>query len=214
VVNKPAGIATMGVPAGQSSLVQMAKDYIKVKYEKPGNVYLGVVSRLDRSVTGLVPLARTSKAAARLTEQFRLRQVEKSYLALVPLTECAGVGRLRHWLVKDEQQHRSEVVDPGHPRAQLAELEYRALRSDGTWTLLEVRLLTGRRHQIRAQLSAAGLPIAGDRRYGSHQMFSRGIALHARRLEFVHPVRHHVLRFVSEPPDYWPLRLSSDEAIE
>jgi len=210
-VNKPAMLATMGVGDDRPSLLAQAKAFIGRKYSKPGNVYLGVVSRLDAPVTGVVLLARTSKAARRLTEQFRARSVEKTYWALVEGNVDPLAGRLRHFLRKDERHRRMHVTAPGAPGAQQAELTYRVLAdsdaprlsSGVSATMLEVHLLTGRKHQIRVQLADAGFPIVGDRKYGSRQAFPRGIALHARRLVVEHPVRKISLTIEAPRPPSW-----------
>jgi 23S rRNA pseudouridine1911/1915/1917 synthase len=208
VVNKPAMLPTMGVEADRPSLIAVAKEYIARKYDKPGNVYLGIVSRLDAPVTGVVLIARTSKAAARLTEQFRERDVEKIYWALVaPLSPNRPVepaaGRLVHFLRKDERHRRMHVTGSNAPDAQRAELSYRMLCHEKSGTLLEVALETGRKHQIRVQLSDAGWPIVGDRKYGSARTFPLGIALHSRRLTFEHPVRRTPITLEAPLPPAW-----------
>ena len=196
-VNKPAMLPTMGVGEDRPSLLVAAKQYIGRKYAKPGNVYLGIVSRLDAPVTGVVLMARTSKAAARLAKQFRDRDVEKIYWAIVEGVVVPPAGTLVDFLRKDERHRRMHIAGPSAPDAQRAELAYRTLAdepgaprlSDRAWaTLLEVRPLTGRKHQIRVQLAQAGFPIVGDRKYGSRRDFGAGIALHARRLVVEHPV--------------------------
>src|SRR3954471_7604453 len=154
VVNKPAGLATQGVAEGTASVLTRAKQYLKDKYKKPGNVYLGVVSRLDSTVSGILVLARTSKAADRLTKQFQHGEVEKVYWALV---ESAGggpqpaEGELEHWVLKNDKQRRMEVVPKRSKGAQHARLSYRTLGKQPLGTLVEVRLDTGRKHQIRLQ---------------------------------------------------------------
>jgi 23S rRNA pseudouridine1911/1915/1917 synthase len=203
-INKLAGLPTMGADAGKPTLVEAAKNYLKQKYNKPGNVYVGVVSRLDSPVTGVVLLARTSKAAARLTESFRQRQVGKRYWALVSPGQLTGAGTLEHYLLKDEAQRRMIVCSLEHPAASLAQLHYCWLASVGQHAWLEIELVTGRKHQIRVQLAAVRCPIVGDRRYGSSQPFPHGIALHARRLELLHPVRRQTLVIEAPLPAYWP----------
>ncbi|HTU24493.1 MAG TPA: RluA family pseudouridine synthase [Pirellulales bacterium] len=201
-VNKPAGLPTMGVAAETDSLVRAAKAWLKQRYDKPGNVYLGVVSRLDAVVSGVVLLARTSKAAARLTEQFRSRAVEKTYWAVV-----AGMpqpaGRWIDWIAKDESAQRMAVVAANDPRAQQAVLEYRVLRPIDRVALVEIRLITGRKHQIRLQCSAHRHPVLGDRKYGSSLPFEPGIALHARRLVVDHPTRHEPVEIEAPLPASW-----------
>jgi 23S rRNA pseudouridine1911/1915/1917 synthase len=202
-VCKPAGLPTMGVAEGRTSLLEEAKAYLKQNYGKPGNVYLGIVSRLDAPVTGVIVLARTSKAAARLAEQFRKGEVTKVYWALVEghpdpdATECTDLIR------KDERRQRMYVTRQSHTDAQTARLSYRTLDRFPHATLLEVRLDTGRKHQIRVQLAHRGHPILGDRKYGSITAFPAGIALHARQLSLLHPVRRTPLAIEAPPPECW-----------
>ena len=204
-INKPAMLPTMGAPAGTPTLLIAAKQYIKEKYQKPGNVYLGVVSRLDAPVTGVVLLARTSKAARRLTEQYREGRVQKTYWALVEGPLSLGGGKCIDWLAPDERHRRVRIVGANLPEAKQAVLEYQALGATNDYTLLEVNLLTGRKHQIRIQLSHRNLPILGDRKYGSQTAFPSGIALHARRLTVAHPVGGSPIEVTAPLPDYWPL---------
>jgi 23S rRNA pseudouridine1911/1915/1917 synthase len=203
-VNKPAMLPTMGVAEDRPSLLAVAKKYIRGKYAKPGNVYLGIVSRLDAPVTGVVLLARTSKAAARLTKLFRERDVDKTYLALVEGDVEPPSGDLVHFLRKDERHRRMHVTGAQTPGAQRAELSYRILTKFKELKLLEIQLLTGRKHQIRVQLAAAGWPVVGDRKYGSRQPFPTGIALHARQLAFEHPVRTMAVTIEAPLPSAWP----------
>jgi 23S rRNA pseudouridine1911/1915/1917 synthase len=202
VVNKPARLPTMGVAADQASLLTVAKEYIRHKYQKPGSVYLGVVSRLDAPVTGVVVIARTSKAAARLSATFRERRVEKSYWAVVA-GAAEPTAALEHFLRKDERHRRVHTTHADCPGAQLARLRYRRLAEQSAAALLEVALETGRKHQIRVQLAKVGLPIWGDRKYGSTQPFASGIALHARRLVLPHPVRDQTMTFTAPLPASW-----------
>jgi 23S rRNA pseudouridine1911/1915/1917 synthase len=202
VVNKPAGLPTQGAAAGEDSVVARARKYLKEKYHKPGNVYVGVVSRLDAAVTGVVVLARTSKSAARLSEQFRETAVTKTYWAVVESMPKQRTGTLVDRLEKDERQRKVIVVDAGG--GQEARLRFRQLASlDPGQTLLEIHLETGRKHQIRVQLAHYGCPIAGDTKYGALQPFPKGIALHARRLEIAHPTQKTRLEFVAPLPKSW-----------
>jgi 23S rRNA pseudouridine1911/1915/1917 synthase len=203
VLDKPAGVPTMGTPEGIPTLLTLAKQYVKQRYEKPGNVYLGVVSRLDAPVTGVLLFARTSKAAARLTEQFRTRAIEKSYWALVEGIIEPADGRLVDWLAEDERHRRMHVVGPTMPGAKEARLSYRRLSVVRGNSLVEVALETGRKHQIRLQLSSHGHPVVGDRKYGSRERFSQGIALHARRLAISHPTTGVRLEFEAPLPKAW-----------
>jgi 23S rRNA pseudouridine1911/1915/1917 synthase len=201
-LNKPPGIPTQGAEAGRPSLVALAKAYIKQKYHKPGNVYVGVVSRLDSAVSGVVLFARTSKAAARLTEQFRTRTVKKLYWAVVSGKPSAS-GICEDWLVKDELRHRMRVADETTAEATPARLSYRRLQSLSRGWLLEVTLETGRKHQIRVQLASRNLPILGDRKYGSREPFAAGIALHSRLLQLVHPTRGEAIELMAPLPPAW-----------
>jgi 23S rRNA pseudouridine1911/1915/1917 synthase len=202
-LSKPAGLATMGLRDSHATLLAAAKEYVKQAYSKPGNVYLGVLSRLDAPVTGIVLFARTSKAAARLTEQFRERQVQKTYWALVE-GHAPEEGECVDWVIKDERHRRMHVASPGQAGAQEARLTFRRLALLSADSLLEITLETGRKHQIRLQLARRGHPIVGDLKYGSRRPFARGIALHARRLVIEHPVRREPLAIVARLPDYWP----------
>lgn len=207
VVNKPAGLPTQGAGAGEDSLVVRAKEYLKRKYHKPGNVYIGVVSRLDALVTGVVVLARTSKGAARLSEQFREADVAKTYWAVVEGAPQQSSATLVDWLAKDERQRKMVVVgSQGIPsqNGQEARLRFSQLASlPGNQTLLCVNLETGRKHQIRVQLAHCGCPILGDAKYGASRSFPEGIALHARRLAIVHPTLQTRLEFVAPLPESW-----------
>lgn len=203
-VNKPAMLPTMGVAAGKPSLLDVAKDYIKKKYNKPGQVYLGVVSRLDAPVTGVLLIARTSKAASRLSEQFRSRQVEKIYHAIVEGRPVPREAQLEHWLRKDERHRKMHVTMKDLEQAQQARLRYRVLRElAGDLAMLEVQLDTGRKHQIRVQLSAIGHPILGDRKYRGSATFGVGIALHSHLLRFEHPVRKEAVELTAPKPPSW-----------
>ena len=203
-VVKPAGLPTMGVSATKSSLLNVAREYIKQKYEKPGNVYLGTVSRLDAPVTGIVLFARTSKAAARLNEQFRDRSVEKIYLAIVRPPPIPPSGTWHDWVAKDERHRRMHIVKKTHPGARHAELSYRCVTTCHAGQLVEIILKTGRKHQIRLQFGSRGYSVLGDRKYGGNPVhFSPGIALHAHRLAVDHPVRHETINLVAPLPPSW-----------
>ena len=195
IVNKPAGMATMGAETAQPTAVQWAKQYLKRRYRKPGNVFLGVVSRLDAQVSGALVFARTSKAAARLTKAFRERQPHKLYWAIVAGDPLPPEGTWTDFLAKDEARQRMYCTRDDS-RGKKAILSYQVLLERPTWSWLAIRLETGRKHQIRVQLATRGCPVVGDRKYGSRQPFAEGIALHARRLRLPHPVR-------TEPIDVW-----------
>ena len=210
VVRKPAGMLVQGDQTGDPNLLDLGKAYLKEAFDKPGNVFLGMMHRLDRPVSGVVVFARTSKAAARLTEQFRTRQVEKRYWALVEgrVTES---GTLVHYLAR--RQTKSRVVDA--PNGQRAGLSFRRLGFDGKTSWVDVDLHTGRHHQIRVQFAAEGHPLIGDFKYGSRKPFpERSLALHARSLTLVHPTKKERMVFDADPEAFWPeqflLRNGSD----
>jgi 23S rRNA pseudouridine1911/1915/1917 synthase len=211
-INKPAGLLTQGVPHGQPSLESLVKQYLKEKYDKPGNVYLGVPHRLDRPVSGVVVFARNSKAAARLAEQFRERSVSKIYLAITEQMPQQPSGRLTDWLLKDAEAAHVAVVAPQTEGGREAILDYRVLATHEGRALLEIELHTGRMHQIRVQLASRGWHIVGDLQYGAtlepdlaanYDRLSSPIALHARRLSLSHPVRYDRLELLAPLPRQW-----------
>jgi len=204
VVNKPAGLLTQPSGTLQDSLESYAKEWIKQKYQKPGNVYLHAVHRLDRPVSGIVLFARTSKALSRLNALMRDKKSQKIYYALVEGKLAQAEGRLEHFLVHDD--HQARVATKNSPEAKLASLAYKTLNTNSSsLTLLEIHLETGRYHQIRAQFAAIGCPIVGDQRYGSRRLLqSDQIALHHRRLEIDHPVTGQRMIFEAPVPSYWP----------
>ena len=216
VVDKPAGIATMGSPHETATIARQAALYLQQKHNKPGKAFIGVVSRLDRLVSGVLVLARTSKAASRLSDQLRQHSVKKFYWAIVEgswPTASAGAGAWREivdWVAKDESVQRMRVVDPSHPQAKLARLRAQPLASSGDRTLLKIELLTGRKHQIRLQLAEQGTPIWGDSKYASRSRFvsdsgrGNGIALHCQQLTLTHPTLQHTMVFQSSPLGHWP----------
>ncbi len=190
IVNKQSGEIVQGDKTGDRPLSDMVKQYIKEKYAKPGEVFLGVVHRLDRPVSGLVVFARTSKALTRLNDMFREGEVHKTYWAIVEGTVTTQHPTLlTHWLTRNEQQNKSYAHDHEVAGSKKAVLEYRVIGCGERYTLLEVHLLTGRHHQIRCQLSATGHPIKGDLKYGARRSNPDGsISLLSRRVQFVHPV--------------------------
>lgn len=205
VVNKPAGLLVQADATGDVDLLTLGKAFLKERFDKPGNVFLGLVHRLDRPVSGVVVLARTSKAAARLSAQFRERDPDKRYLALVE-GRLEGEGERVDHLAKVDRTVR--VVKPSHPEAKRAALRWRVLATDrmkgGAVTLVEVELLTGRAHQIRAQLAAMKHPILGDLRYGAARPFDgRNLALHSYALTIEHPTRREAMTFRAQPPATW-----------
>lgn len=202
-VLKPCRLATQGLPAGEPTVLSVAKDYVRERYDKPGNVYLGVVSRLDTLVSGVVLLARTSKAAARLNEQFRTRQVEKIYWAVAGGVLMPADGTCIDWIVGDEQHRKVRTAKPGTEGAKEARLHYRTLKRLPAGTLLEITLETGRKHQIRVQLAKRGAAILGDFKYGNRFDFGGCIALHARRVAFQHPTRDERIEITAPLPADW-----------
>lgn len=202
IVYKESGEIVQGDKTGDTPLSDIVKDYIKEKYQKPGNVFLGVVHRLDRPVSGLVVFARTSKALSRLNEMFRTGDVHKTYWAITKEQPAELEGRLEHWLVRNEKQNKSYAYTREKPGAKKAILEYKVIGRTDNYNLLEVRLLTGRHHQIRCQLAAMGCPIKGDLKYGARRSNPDGsISLLSRRVQFVHPVSKQLIDIVSPVPD-------------
>jgi 23S rRNA pseudouridine1911/1915/1917 synthase len=202
-VVKPAGLLVQGDQTGDVTLLDLARDYRKRKENKPGNVFVGLVHRLDRPVSGLVLLAKTSKGASRLSEQFRSREVRKLYLAVCQTKPGArfAVGQKYHWV--DRLSRPGTVEEPSAGKIQLAQTnaEIRAL---GQGVLLAgLEPTTGRKHQLRAQAALHGLPILGDRRYGATRSFENGLALHALALAFKHPTRSEPMLVVAPPPRVW-----------
>lgn len=191
VVAKQAGEIVQADKTGDRTLADDVKDYIKERYAKPGAVFLGIPHRLDRPVSGLCVLARTSKALARLNEMFRTGKVRKTYWAIVKDLPPEPEGTLTHWLVRNEKQNKSFAYDHERPGAKRAVLDYRLIGHSQRYHLLEVQLHTGRHHQIRCQLARMGCPIVGDLKYGAPRSNPDGsICLHARRVAFEHPVSH------------------------
>jgi len=202
-LNKPAGLATMGAARGSPTLLALARQYIKRKYHKPGNVYLGIVSRLDAPASGVVLMARTSKAARRLSRAFRERRVQKTYWVIVEGRVHARSATLEDYLARDQRLQRMAVVDSSTPHARPARLSFRRLCVAAAESLLEVELETGRKHQIRVQLARQGHPVLGDRKYGARGAFARGIALHARRLAVEHPTTGESVLITAPLPAAW-----------
>ncbi|MBI1316358.1 RNA pseudouridine synthase [bacterium] len=199
-LHKWSGELVQADATGDRCLADEVKDWLKERFNKPGEVYLGVVHRLDRPVSGVVLFARTSKAAARLSEQFRDRTTEKHYQAVTARWTGPKEGTLVHWLVKDASKNKSRAVPEGHREAKKAVLHYQVLRSGNRYSVLEITLETGRHHQIRCQLAEAGAPIRGDLKYGSpRSLTGGGIDLCAVSLGFEHPVLRERLEIRIEP---------------
>jgi 23S rRNA pseudouridine1911/1915/1917 synthase len=202
IVNKQSGEIVQGDKTGDRPLSDIVKDYIKEKYQKPGAVFLGVVHRLDRPVSGLVVFARTSKALARLNKMFAEGEVHKTYWAIVKNAPRTSEGTLEHWLVRNEKQNKSYAYDHERPNAKKAILKYRTISHSDHYTLLEVNLMTGRHHQIRCQLAAMGCPIKGDLKYGAPRSNPDGsISLMSKRVEFIHPVSKETIVVEAPLPD-------------
>jgi 23S rRNA pseudouridine1911/1915/1917 synthase len=229
-LNKPAGWPTTHFDGGEETVDRLAKSYLKEKHAKPGNVFLGVVHRLDKPVSGVLLFAKTSKAAARLSEQFREGAVEKVYWAVVegsasracqrpaggdenpgvntPGSPWPDSGSLDDWLRHDDLTRRVDVVSPETPGAKPARLVYTVKARHGGLVWLELRPHTGRKHQLRVQLAHRGWPVYGDRKYGSPHTLGHAIALHARQLTVLHPVKKDPLTITAELPKHWKGRFA------
>ena len=202
IVNKQSGEIVQGDKTGDTPLSDIVKQYIKEKYNKPGNVFLGVVHRLDRPVSGLVVFAKTSKALSRLNEMFRTGDVHKTYWAIVKKNDIAPEATLTDWLTRNERQNKGYAHNREVPGAKKAVLSYKVRSMSDNYMLLEVRLMTGRHHQIRCQLAHMGCPIKGDLKYGSPRSNPDGsISLMSRRVEFVHPVSKETIAVEAPVPD-------------
>jgi 23S rRNA pseudouridine1911/1915/1917 synthase len=202
-VLKPAGVPSTHFQGTEQTIDRAVKEYLKEKHKKPGNVFLGIVHRLDKPVSGVLLFARTSKAAARLSEQFRQGTIEKIYWAIVEGEVNTQAGSLEDWLRKDKELGRVEIVEPREPGARQALLHFQRRGSHGGLTWLELRPQTGRTHQLRVQMAHHGHPIYGDAKYGSAYTFGNAIALHARTLTFLHPIRYEPITLTAELPRKW-----------
>jgi 23S rRNA pseudouridine1911/1915/1917 synthase len=202
-IAKPAGRVSAHFQGVEETLDRDVKAYLKEKYAKPGNVFLGVVQRLDRPVSGVLLFARTSKAAARLAQQFREGTIEKVYWAVVDGKLPRAAGSLEDWLLKDVDRERVEVVEPNDRGARQALLHYQVRAEHNGLSLVELRPQTGRTHQLRVQLAHHGHPIYGDAKYGSLHTFGRAVALHARGLTFLHPIRYEPISITADVPRAW-----------
>lgn len=201
-VNKTCREIVQGDKTGDTPLSEMLKAWLKEKYCKPGNVYVGVTHRLDRPVSGLVLFAKTSKALPRMNEMFRNGEVKKTYWAIVRNKPPHEEGELVHWLVRNEKQNKSYASDTERHDAKKAILCYKLIAASDNYYLLEIDLKTGRHHQIRCQLAKMGCPIKGDLKYGADRSNKDGgISLHSRSAEFVHPVSKQPVRIVASVPD-------------
>lgn len=202
IVNKTSSEIVQGDKTGDKTLAETIKDYLKIKYNKPGNVFVGVTHRLDRPVSGVVVFARTDKALSRLNEMFKTQQVKKTYWAIVKQVPPELEMELTHYIVRNEKQNKSFAYDKEVKESKKAILSFRQIAFSDNYFLLEINLKTGRHHQIRCQLSKIGCPIKGDLKYG----FARsnpdgGISLHARSIEFIHPVSKEKIHVIAPVPD-------------
>jgi 23S rRNA pseudouridine1911/1915/1917 synthase len=208
-VNKPAGLLSQADRSREPSLVDLVRQDLKTRYQKPGNVYVGLLHRLDRPTSGVVLLAKTSKAAGRLSADFRAGKIAKLYWAIVEGTLAELAGRWIDCLEKDRNANRVDVVDQGRKRGRTASVDFEVLERWGGYTKLALRPATGRSHQLRAQLASRGLPILGDRKYGSKKSLlaedgGLRIALHARQLTFIHPTLREAISVEAPVPADWP----------
>ena len=203
---KPAGVLSQSDGSGSPDMLTLLKKYIREKYDKPGEVYLGLVHRLDRPVSGVMVFARTSKAASRLSEQIRSRKVEKLYRCVVRGI-LNGTGRLENYISKDSEKNKVKVADFEKPGYKASCLDYRSIGSKDGLTLVEVRLKTGRTHQIRAQMAHNGYPVVGDQKYGQKDERSKDIALQSFKLTFEHPVKRELITFEAPMSEGFPWKL-------
>lgn len=202
VINKQPGDISQGDKTGDTPLSEVVKSYIKEKYNKPGNVYLGVVHRLDRPTSGVIIFAKTSKALERLNKKLRDKEIQKTYWAVVKNKPPKVTDTLVHFLKKDHQKNKSKAYEKEIRDAKKATLHYSVVKQLENYYLLEIQLETGRHHQIRSQLAHIGCPIKGDLKYGfPRSNTDASIHLHARKIEFMHPVSKELLTFVAKPPN-------------
>lgn len=212
VVNKAAGLLVQGDRTGDIPLVDLAKAYIKKKYNKPGEVFLGVVHRLDRPTSGVLVFARTSKALGRLNAQFQERTTKKIYWAVTEGANAPEEAELEHWLLRKPKINKSFAHKNEVPNSKFARLRFRRIKTLERYSLLEIDLLTGRHHQIRAQLNAINLHIKGDLKYGAARSNPDGsIHLHARSLSFEHPVKKELMTVVAPLPTLAPWKACADD---
>jgi len=201
-VNKNSSEIVQGDKTGDTPLSETLKAYIKEKYNKPGEVFLGVTHRLDRPVSGIVLFARTSKALTRLNAMFRDKEIKKTYLAIVKNHPNETEAQLEHYLVRNEKQNKSYAHDAEKPNSKKAVLRYKLAASSDNYSLLEIELETGRHHQIRCQLAKIGSPIKGDLKYGFPRSNPNGgISLHAHSVEFIHPVSKQEIKIIAPFPE-------------
>lgn len=202
IVNKTTSEIVQGDKTGDKPLSEIVKEWLKDKYNKPGNVFCGVTHRLDRPVSGIVVFAKTSKALSRMNEMFKSKEVKKTYWAIVKNMPKQAEGTLRHYLLKNEKQNKSYAHETEKAGSKLAILHYKLIAHSDKYNLLELDLETGRHHQIRVQLSNMGCPIKGDLKYGADRSNpDGGISLHARHISFIHPVSKELIEVTAPLPD-------------
>ena len=202
LINKKPGILTQGDKTGDKSLVDLAKYYIKKKYNKPGNVFIGLPHRIDRPTSGIVILSKTSKSLSRISKLFKEKKIEKKYWAIVKNKIENREGKLIHFLKKNQKKNKSFVQKEKKDDHLKAELEYKLIKKMENYFLYEIKLITGRHHQIRAQLSYIGSPIKGDIKYGFKRTNKDGsISLHSREINFIHPVKKNKIQIIAPTPD-------------
>lgn len=215
IVNKTCSEIVQGDKTGDKPLSEIVKEYLKEKYNKPGNVFCGVTHRLDRPVSGIVVFAKTSKALSRLNEMFKHKEIKKTYWAIVKNTPKASEGTLTYYLVKNEKQNKSYAYDTEKPNSKLAILHYKLIARSEKYNLLEIDLETGRHHQIRCELAKIGCPIKGDLKYGFERSNpDGGICLHARHISFIHPVSKELIEVSAPLPDDRLWKALGDAAIK
>ncbi|MFR9166703.1 MAG: RluA family pseudouridine synthase [Dysgonomonas sp.] len=202
IVNKTCSEIVQGDKTGDKPLSETVKEWLKEKYNKPGNVFCGVTHRLDRPVSGIVIFAKTSKALTRLNEMFKNKEIKKTYWAIVKNTPENTEAELRHYIVRNEKQNKSYAYDTEKANSKLAVLHYKLIARSDNYNLLEIDLQTGRHHQIRCQLSKINCPIKGDLKYGDKRSNpDGGISLHARKVSFIHPVSKEFIEITAPVPD-------------
>lgn len=201
VINKKSGDIVQGDKTGDKPLPDFVKDYLKDKYNKPGNIFCGVIHRLDRPVSGIVIFAKTSKALSRMNQLFRDKEIQKTYWALVEEKPSKSEDRLENYLIKNQQKNKSRAVLKSQNGALKAVLDYRLIKNLNRYSLLEVKPITGRHHQIRVQLSHIGCIIKGDLKYGAKRSNKdASISLHAREISFIHPVKKETIKITAPVP--------------
>ena len=203
IVNKASGEIVQGDKTGDKPLSEIVKEYLKEKYNKPGNVFCGVTHRLDRPTTGVLVFAKTSKALSRLNEIFKNDKIEKTYWAIVKNRPPTAESKLVHWLIKNTKKNKSTAFDSKKPGTKKAVMQYKIIGASENYYLLDINLETGRHHQVRTQLSKIGCPIKGDLKYGAQRSNADGsISLHARTISFIHPVSKIKIKITAPVPDY------------